>query len=61
MVTRSKQTWDVGSTVKVGFLTLRITGIESIVDNLPDIYSLESLDSKRTYEFIPHNGLSRTN
>jgi hypothetical protein len=61
MIRKTKQDWSIGSTVKVGFLTLRVTGVEAVFDGLPDIYTLESLDSARHYEFIPHNGLVRIN
>ncbi len=60
-ITRTKQDWSVGAEVKVGFLKLRVLGVEAIKDGLPDIYTLESLDGTKQYEFIPHNGLSRTN
>ena len=57
---RSKnKTWEIGATVKVGFMTLRVVGIRAIKDYLPDIYDLESLDGVKHYEFIPHNGLTR--
>ena len=61
MITNTKQNWKIGKTVKVGFLTLIVTKIKSIKDGLPDIYELVSLNGKNTYEFIPHNGLRRTN
>lgn len=51
--------WSIGAIVKVGFLTLRVVGMRSEYDYLPDIYELESLDSNKKYEFIPHNGLNR--
>jgi len=51
--------WRVGAIVKVGFVTLRVLGVKAVYDGLPDIYSLESLDGSRQYEFIPHNGLIR--
>jgi len=60
-ITRSKQNWSIGATVKVGFLTLRVISVEAVKDWLPDIYTLESLDGSKTYEFIPHNGLTRIN
>ena len=59
MVKRTRQNWSVGSVVKVGFLSLRILGVRAVVDGLPDIYTLESLDGSKQYEFIPHNGLVR--
>ena len=51
--------WNLGSVVKVGWLTLRVTGFRAVRDFLPDIYSLESLDGTRQYEFVPHHGLTR--
>ena len=61
MITKTKQNWIVGETVRVGFLTLKIVGVESVKDGLPDIYKLTSLDGTKEYEFIPHNGLTRIN
>ena len=59
MITHSKQNWQVGNIVNVGFLKLKIKDIKAVVDGLPDIYYLESIDGKKHYEFIPHNGLAR--
>jgi hypothetical protein len=59
MITRTKQTWTVGAVVKVGFLSLRILDVRAVKDGMPDIYTLESLDGLKRYEFIPHNGLTR--
>lgn len=59
MIKHTQQNWAVGQVVKVGFLTLRVVGVEAIKDGLPDIYTLESLSGLRRYEFIPHNGLTR--
>ncbi len=59
MIRNSKQKWETGNTVKVGFLSLRVTGARSEYDGLPDIYELESMDGSKKYEFIPHNGLTR--
>ena len=58
-ITNTKQDWSIGSVVKVGFMQLRVLGVEAINDFLPDIYTLESLDGGRQFEFIPHNGLNR--
>lgn len=57
--TKKGNTWEVGSVVKVGFMTLRVLDVRAIKDYLPDIYTLESLDGTKQYEFIPHNGLTR--
>jgi hypothetical protein len=58
LITKTKQDWAIGNLVKVGFLQLKVTGVRSEYDFMPDIYELE--DTKgRKYEFIPHNGLNR--
>jgi len=60
MVRNSRQAWTVGQQVKIGFLTLRITGIEPTPgDYRPDAYHLVSLDGARSYRFVPHCGLER--
>lgn len=51
--------WEPGQEVKVGFLRLRVLSVRAEKDYLPDIYTLESLDGTKRYEFIPHNGLHR--
>ena len=58
-ITNTKQDWSPGSIVKVGFLKLRVISVEAVKDGMPDIYTLESLDGRKRYEFIPHNGLTR--
>ena len=58
MITNTKQNWMIGQNVKVGFLQLRVLGVRAEFDGLPDIYTLSSMDGRRFYEFIPHNGLS---
>lgn len=59
-MTKSKQVWAVGETVKVGFLTLRITGIEPKCgwNNQPG-YRLTNADGSKSYRFTPHEGLKR--
>lgn len=59
MISHTRQSWAVGAVVKVGFLSLRVLGARAVKDGMPDIYTLESLDGSRRYEFIPHNGLTR--
>ena len=59
MITRSKQNWAVGATVKVGFLSLTVTAIEPTPgDGRPDVYHLQSGKGTR-YTFTPHYGLER--
>ena len=59
--TKSGNEWIPGSVVKVGFLSLRVVDCRAVKDGMPDIYTLVSLDGSKSYEFIPHNGLTRIN
>ena len=60
-ITNSKQNWEIGDRVNVGFMkNLLVTKIDSIVDGLPDIYTLES-NTGNLYQFTPHNGIARIN
>jgi hypothetical protein len=62
VITRSNQTWQVGETVKVGFLTLRVVAKEPTPgDFKPDAYLLcgNGANQSRRYRFVPHNGLER--
>jgi len=59
MIRNTRQDWEAGKVVKVGFLRLRVLGARAVKDSMPDIYTLESLDCKNRYEFIPHNGLRK--
>jgi len=60
MVKHSKQVWQVGETVKVGFMTLRILAKVPTPGNfLPDQYALTNADGSRFYRFVPHNGCER--
>ncbi len=59
MITKTRQQWWIGATVKVGFLTLKVVNAHKNDDRyLPDTYVLESSKGIR-YEFTPYNGLSR--
>ena len=58
-IRNSKQDWTPGQVVRVGFLSLKVVSCRAEYDWLSDIYTLESLNGQRTYEFIPHNGLTR--
>jgi hypothetical protein len=58
MIRNSKQNWTVGSTVKVGFLTLVVkAAIATPGDGLPDVYFLANVAGTKLYEFTPHVGL----
>lgn len=60
MITNSKQAWEVGSVVRVGFLSnLTVKAKEPTPgDYMPDAYILEA-GNGRQYRFVPHNGLER--
>jgi hypothetical protein len=58
MITKSKQTWEPGETVKVGFLSLRVLAKQATPgDYKPDAYILTNKDATKFYRFVPHNGL----
>jgi hypothetical protein len=60
MINRSKQLWEPGETVKVGFLRLRVLAKVATPGNyLPDQYALTNHDGSRFYRFVPHNGCTR--
>ena len=59
MIRNSKQNWEVGESVKVGFLTLIVAAkIATPGDYLPDAYALTNKGASRFYRFVPHNGLT---
>lgn len=59
MVKNSKQCWEVGEIVKVGFLKLRVLAkVPTPGDYMPDAYALGS-EKGRIYRFVPHNGLTK--
>ncbi|MHC2867951.1 hypothetical protein ACVIYH_009084 [Bradyrhizobium diazoefficiens] len=57
----SKQKWEVGQIVKVGFVSgLEVIGkVATPGDYMPDLYVLFQASTKRIYRFVPHNGLTR--
>ena len=60
MITKTKQNWNVGSTVKVGFMSLIVkSAIATPDDYLPDAYILTNLAGTQLYKFVPHNGLEK--
>lgn len=60
MITNSKQVWQVGETVKVGFMSLRVLAAVPTPGNwLPDQYALTNADGSRFYRFVPHHGCER--
>lgn len=60
MIKNSKQVWQVGETVKVGFMQLRVLAAVATPGNyLPDQYALTNADGSRFYRAIPYNGCTR--
>jgi hypothetical protein len=60
MINRTKQVWQVGEVVKVGFMRLRVLAAVPTPGNwLPDQYALTDLTGERFYRFVPHNGCTR--
>lgn len=59
MISNSKQSWQPGATVKVGFLNLEVVAKVATPGNwLPDQYALKSAKGA-FYRFIPHNSVVR--
>lgn len=60
MIRNTKQSWNIGATVKVGFLSLIVhAAIATPGDYAPDAYVLSNTAGTAWYRFVPHNGLSR--
>lgn len=60
MVKNSKQNWQAGATVKVGFMSLVVkAAIATPGDYLPDAYILANQAGTQLYKFVPHNGLEK--
>jgi hypothetical protein len=60
MISKSKQDWAVGATVKVGFLSLTVlAAIATPGDFKPDAYVLKNAAGTQLYRFVPHNGLEK--
>jgi hypothetical protein len=60
MIKRTQQDWSVGSTVKVGFLTLTVkAAIATPGDLKPDAYILVNKAGTQLYKFVPHNGIEK--
>lgn len=58
MITRTKQNWTIGQTVKVGFMTLTVmAAVATPGDWKPDAYILQC--GYTLYSFVPHNGLTK--
>jgi hypothetical protein len=60
MIKNSKQVWEIGETVKVGFMKLVVLAkIATPGDFAPDAYALSAIGGGKFYRFVPHNGITR--
>ncbi|CAJ0698684.1 hypothetical protein [Ralstonia holmesii] len=60
MISKTKQDWQVGATVKVGFLTLVVkAAVPTPGDFQPDAYILTNTAGSQLYMFVPHNGVRK--
>lgn len=59
MITNSKQAWEVGQTVKVGFVSdlVVMAKVATPGDQAPDAYILRR--NVQLYKFVPHFGLEK--
>ena len=58
MIRNTKQNWEIGQTVKVGFMSLRVVAkVPTPGDYMPDAYALTG--NGKLYRFVPHNGIAR--
>ena len=58
MITRTKQDWTQGSTVKVGFLTLEVVDrVAAPLSYYQEAYRLWNPVNGKKYTFVPHNGI----
>ena len=60
MISNTKQNWNVGATVKVGFMSLIVKAtIATPGDYAPDAYILGNAANTQLYKFVPHKGLQK--
>jgi hypothetical protein len=60
MIKNSKQSWEAGATVKVGFMSLVVkAAIATPGDFAPDAYILVNKAGTQMYKFVPHSGLEK--
>lgn len=60
MITKTKQSWEVGQTVKVGFMSLVVAAkVPTPGDFAPDAYLLTNHAVTQLYKFVPHNGCEK--
>ena len=58
MITKTKQSWSVGATVKAGFVTVVVKAV-CATPGAPDAYVCTNTAGTQLYSFVPHNGLTK--
>jgi hypothetical protein len=59
-IQRTTQKWEIGQTVKVGFMALQILElIPTPGDYAPDKYRMKDPRTDKQYLFTPHNGIEK--
>lgn len=62
MNSNSKQSWEVGQTVRAGFLTLTVRAkVPTPGDFAPDAFILSNLAGTQLYKAVPYNGVQKIN
>lgn len=60
MIRDTKQQWQAGQQVRVGFLTLTVrVAVPTPGDGLPDAYILVNAAGTQLYRFVPHRGVEK--
>lgn len=60
MIQNSKQRWQPGQQVRVGFMTLTVrAAVATPGDYAPDAYILANSVGTQLYRFVPHRGVEK--
>ena len=60
MISDTKQRWQPGQQVRVGFLTLTVrAAVATPGDGRPDAYLLSNVAGTQLYRFVPHHGVEK--
>ena len=60
MISDTKQRWQPGQQVRVGFLTLTVrAAVATPGDGRPDAYLLSNAAGTQLYRFVPHHGVEK--
>ena len=60
MIRDTKQQWQPGQQVRVGFLSLTVRAAAATPgDGRPDVYLLSNTAGTQLYRFVPHHGVEK--